>query len=964
MSLVPDALTKLTRAQSDCDLGLLSISTQDNSCQVSITPTDIYSKIGDRFPYLVKGHAENLEMLVKRIQSNIPEAALKKIASSARHIHIVASADGTFFFKYEDVNGREKREKILTGDAVAKQLYADEDIAIKVSKSLERLNLLAEKFKNEESPVKSGAYRPNFIHHQTWWRMFTRVSGLLADPKLSPETAKSLKFFVIQYLMKVASIKQTNEMEHEFLATPMHGKEAQYHRTYKETIAGLKLLDKVLAARLGMKDNEAVSVSDAAGFTHALEKEENCCKINFSDTDEAIAEKLRAAKSYSKISTAILYELPAIKQEELTPEKQNQWKMFAERVEKIARGLGKFNKFHLVGIGTIGRHAFAVNPANYNVDGEEVISKIKELCSARGYTPSLQQTARLLADEIPLSELPTLAGIQPLKASDMSMRLGSRTVLSHADLLKSPTFTRFEAFAKEHADSNVGILADNICTSLRNFKGLDKAFKAANLTDFLLDSYARVLNAMESMIHQDLKGDTKAFLRLSNFNDLIFEEMISWLEFSGNDKQADETIQKVLHSHVQAGSKPDVCSLVNSGVRCATAIRNACLGGEKKPLRVLAFDDSYFEIMKAHEISGDKVTKVAQNNDTLHGVEANKAEDKFDLLFVDAEGAPQATGSTTSHDIVKVIDEALSGGLAKKPFTVVIDVTIGKINNEKIAHVLKKYKPQIESGELNIVCFRSIQKFDTFGSDKLSGGTIQVYSKNQKFVKACKEEFAKEERDVDPINRRGIAYIYEHCLKGVEKFREATFENADVLFRGIDKQFVAVSGKKPQDETIPFYIEDRENCENYCVMIRANDAKALNLFFNRMNKGKFPIIFRPSFGFSHAAITEVPATKSFRLSAGIEDKEMYKEFAKQFNDFAKNYSAAQKTVKSIVDSYDMPSSIKKSLSSYFLEQFLNKENMDMTTVFQPAIKQFLEANKDKFRTKTSLTRSDVEAFKL
>lgn len=90
-----------------------------------------------------------------------------------------------------------------------------------------------------------------------------------------------------------------------------------------------------------------------------------------------------------------------------------------------------------------------------------------------------------------------------------------------------------------------------------------------------------------------------------------------------------------------------------------------------------------------------------------------------------AQFNPVLKRGDTQSDVYRVekVREFLHEALLdrEKPLTLALDSTIDFINSSKSAALFEEFKQEIETGKLNIICYRSGLKFDLFGMDNYCG---------------------------------------------------------------------------------------------------------------------------------------------------------------------------------------------------------------------------------------------------
>jgi hypothetical protein len=643
---------------------------------------------------------------------------------------------------------------------------------------------------------------------------------------------------------------------------------------------------------------------------------------------ERLKERIETAIDLAKQDPlCVIVQLPEITRDGMDPDKKYLFDEFAKKVGAMSDVRCLF-----LGSGKIEDHHFLWN--FYDKEDDEIradsVGKIKKYCNHLGYTPTLQQTMRLLAKEGRFDLVKGLA------ISETEQRLGSLFVRSFDELVQSKTFERFQKFSENPPSREAGIISKNLSAAIEGLKEykLDKTFDEKGLTPFLHESYARMLNLMEVIMAQDYHKGTLSTPALSDLSGLILEDIFLCIELTADPTKADKRLEEVLleKAHSDAALKPSACAFVNTGMRAATFLRDACFAQkgesvETGKLNVVSFHDCYFELAQTFKhdnpitIRPDGYDYDKPLKDALDKV---KEQNKIDVVFVDLHGSIDVLSPfIASHDVAKVIDRMLDSGKAQKPLTIAIDITIGKINDKEIAAIINKYQDKINDGILNIVCYRSVQKLDQLGSDKLSGGYLLVYSKDpsdflEKFTKA-----ASERGEIDPINKQGLAHLYKYCASGLDEYRSAMFENAKCLYEGINAAYKHPDAKASGHD---FYVKESRDDQSYCILVQCKDKELFKQFLEVLKSRGFPIVKRGSFGFQHMTYSDFGGG-NIRITIGVEDREKYEKLATYFNEFMEFYNVTRPA---------LPETINK-----YIQELAARYNVDQSKVLAEGLEEVL-----------------------
>ncbi|MES2200291.1 MAG: hypothetical protein V4489_09020 [Chlamydiota bacterium] len=868
----------------------------DISLHADPSNTIDYKTFRYRLPPITQDQIDATNKKIYKLISS--DSNLTELARLATRVTLVSLQSGAgLIFEYTDGNGKVKE---VCQDISPELKDKDKDYEgvldylrekTRLEKGLLELSKCAQAKKGNPTTSNKSEFRSNYVFHQRWSRLYNQVLKLEKDGVVPPSSLAELKFFAIQYLAKVASYKEEEAKGWELASTPLQD-QLNYFRSHVVNIP-LRVLDQSLAHMLDVEPDRICTVSNASRVIEVLQQEQkevgSIIIINDGDADGIVREKIQKAHDLSGV--AILKFLKS------SPEKlKNQ----IERVTGTIAEIGNI-KCEVLLAGDIAEHHFFLNIPETDQKTHIMLDEIRWSSPYFGYTPTLQNSLRIISREVTLSELPQLASITPLDDSDS--RLGLLFVNDFTEFLSSATFLSFMKFADDiQTSQGTALLAINISLFIQGFQdsALDRSFAEKGLSLFLKESYARVLNLMEIMMATDDKEDVMCDIRVANFKDLIFEDLFFWVNCLETQKETslsltDKTNQ-ILYEKVLPGVhlRPASCGVVGSGSLTATMIQKvctACMAPESK-LNVLVFQDVYYGVVASVSKFGNNATTIT-SSPTYEDCFKNKLEElqegQLDLVFVDPHGSFSVNERfVTAHDIDSLIGLTLERGAAREPMTIVLDLTIGRINDKKITDLLNKYEDKITSGRLNIICYRSIQKFDSFGTDKISGGYYQVYTSVSKFIEAFERIGTKEGRDVDPINKKCLTHFYENCTIGLDSYREVIFANTQYVYERIDKNFIDSNPNR-----LRLVVEERRDDENYFIILNykcpvSGLPKFIDSFIQRLKYNNFACCQRYSFGYSHTTLTDID--NYIRISFGLEGKEKLDIFVGQLNEILALYN--------------------------------------------------------------------------
>lgn len=237
------------------------------------------------------------------------------------------------------------------------------------------------------------------------------------------------------------------------------------------------------------------------------------------------------------------------------------------------------------------------------------------------------------------------------------------------------------------------------------------------------------------------------------------------------------------------------------------------------------------------------------------------------------------------EDLAAIIQAMLDAdpAIVDERFTVAIDTTIALNDAPEIRELIERLSPAIDSGRLNLVLFRSAQKFDMAGMDNYNAGFVASYNDPRAY------RHYREGAELDPptstANFQGILHLQKHAQQGLDRYRGAIM---DAHRRMLDPQ--APEGLPPDMVTAETRGDEMllvaPNDDDSVVFLDLRSPYALSdpnrtpdstpvyvgLYdrITRMMQAQgIASANRPSFGFAHANMTLV-ATGKLRLTLGLE----------------------------------------------------------------------------------------------
>ncbi len=322
-----------------------------------------------------------------------------------------------------------------------------------------------------------------------------------------------------------------------------------------------------------------------------------------------------------------------------------------------------------------------------------------------------------------------------------------------------------------------------------------------------------------------------------------------------------------------------VVGLAKSAMNVFSGVNAAVLNNNPKPVRVCGAH-SYYE--EANLVGGNR---------NLDDVIKDPKIDKVDLyvaeFYHNIDINPQHTTyqkGTVIQDIKKIF--------AAKPntdqLTVAIDATIDFVQSADMAELLQEFEKEINEGKLNIVVFRSGQKFDMLGLDHYYGSPFYIVNNgDKKWAEFNKLKTEKAYR-TDLLSEQYFTWMVESGPETVDEYKKLIFDNTRDILNMVPAELkpesdsdVCVCIFEPGVKTPLIDIKiDLPDWEKNDALRQWAQTRFIELF-TLENKLAY---VRGSFGFAHPNITWIEP--KLRINPGIDpdDNRIYQIFFNELKD--------------------------------------------------------------------------------
>ena len=298
-------------------------------------------------------------------------------------------------------------------------------------------------------------------------------------------------------------------------------------------------------------------------------------------------------------------------------------------------------------------------------------------------------------------------------------------------------------------------------------------------------------------------------------------------------------------------------------------------------LEVAVQKDSYYEVadtlkavktFKLHLLDGDKFN----NKESFH--RRSKALDLFICEF--HHNISKTRRSYSPEKVTEQILSLIDSHWASQAFTVAIDSTISNPRDIQLLLTHPRIAELIRSGRINLVLFKSAQKFDMLGVDNYNGGVVQTFNQRQHFLK-FNERMRDPSDQLTGLSYQGLAHLQKHGGDSAEQYQKALRENTKFFYDQIPYQMI-FHDDVPYSP-IQFAQIDSSNPVFLQLKIPNPD---IEYFFSTALFKKDQISGRASFGFPTTNYVSVASDDgnevAHRLTPGLEDQETLIKYSQIF----------------------------------------------------------------------------------
>lgn len=350
-------------------------------------------------------------------------------------------------------------------------------------------------------------------------------------------------------------------------------------------------------------------------------------------------------------------------------------------------------------------------------------------------------------------------------------------------------------------------------------------------------------------------------------HELIHEELRFILDVVRPYGRGDLT--KLYHRHRAEGGRgaparraPQVFAF-NSGMACVDALLRVVMKSRPDDDARVAFSSlGYFETLQTLEIL--RPLKDGASRTIL--VDSASADlsisEPFDLLFAVSNQPFHFELGQEYHpvDLRSLISRvtAMAQGTGGRRVVLAVDVTLALPGSPEMDAVIREAASGIDKGLFDLVLFRSAQKYDLLGVDRISAGIMEVYSPDDRLTTALR----KLSGQLEGGDGQMLTHL-QHARAMSDAYPRFHAENARHLRQVL----------KPMTGSALLQIAPCTDASLTFVALESHAPGSAQIHLSEHvqvlgQSVGLALVERDSFGFNHATVDAWPST--IRLSLGME----------------------------------------------------------------------------------------------
>lgn len=496
---------------------------------------------------------------------------------------------------------------------------------------------------------------------------------------------------------------------------------------------------------------------------------------------------------------------------------------------------------------------------------------------------SLSGLDALIADPafLAFEKLPTVVKAAALQDGDTRGEAPYLTILpaATAKLLRGLDVAQTRAAFKEaHLEPLLHATCQHICDLIKKCL-------------FVQDDFLAFLDTMHA-IHDDimlLVAVTKPYQR---------QDMHAILRDAVGDLGLTELKDVEAHFNIE-----------NAGMRGASAVLQASISHKRAmddaaPVHVMALGHNYRESLRTlgdavHGMRAEIIDQGKSADGLRYLRERSATAPKVDLLMCEfRHNIHHECTQYGAEDLSTYVAMLIDNDMAGVQLTVAIDTTMNVTDERMLKDFLRANAAYIASGKLNVVFYRSAQKFDMLGMSHMSGGFTMTANNPAYFAAFNAVMHRASSVDIGATNTQALLHYQKCAHDEMNDYRRAVMRSVSTLASmqrgpvdGSTPTETMVSGAGtpglhivPVTEAGSFFLDmrcigkDGEAQQSQWALSRVQGMLQLR---SSCDPKAMPLSSRAGFGFANGNIILIDG-RSLRFTPGLESDELLRHYQAAF----------------------------------------------------------------------------------
>lgn len=265
-------------------------------------------------------------------------------------------------------------------------------------------------------------------------------------------------------------------------------------------------------------------------------------------------------------------------------------------------------------------------------------------------------------------------------------------------------------------------------------------------------------------------------------------------------------------------------------------------------------------IVFTNNVYYETIEYLSEQNIKFENYSQGKLKNSNADIYVTNLMAPLATpDKKASYAVnpIQFVDDIFKERTSRKPVSIILDITATDEGSKLIKNFLHTHKSKINTGKLNIVFFKSLQKYGMLGTDKFQAGYIWTINNKRKFA-LFNARITNINRQNNALDSQFICHMMKYSYNQIRASFLLSCKNGEII-----RNLIKSDLETHHSEQSPFeYYRDN------------NDKK-----FQKYSKF---FSHRFSFGFPETVIMSVDGENdnvAIRIAAGHEGRSKLTTFA-------------------------------------------------------------------------------------